>query len=445
MQNEIEDEELVLDLNKIFKILGYRKKLIATVFSVCFLFFVLLAFVLPKKYETNADIYVNKANTTNLMEFNPYVLSSISSYGGLSGMLAGNGMSNQLQNELEIMQSPLVMDNVIRENNLRYKKGAKKGEFISTKDFLKKNLSIENKKGSNIISIAYKSKNPLQSYNIVNSIISNYEKINEEINVKKAIKDKKLLAKTLQESNKTLNQKISAMKNSATLPGTAMGGLGMLAALKGHNKAVGGAMSSIQNQMVEGQKSQIGIEAEAEKLKLVKTKYEWSDIVEKMSKDTTNVIILKHPEIKRGFESSEPKLLVNIMLGAILGALLSVIAVIVVENIDKSIAYSTLGEKIIYDVKKNIDDLKLILLANANSNLSLLIFEGFNTECLATLSGISNFKTIKADITPKVIDEISHSDKLVFAAKIGQTPKKIYQQFKTLCKESQKEISVEII
>lgn len=444
MTKEI-DEEIVIDFKKIFKILLYRKELIMKVFTVCFLLMVLSTFITAKKYEADADLYINKTNNTNLAELNPYVIASLMNYGGgLSGMLSG-ACPNGLQNEIEIMQSPLVMDNVIRENHLRYTKGKKKGEFLSVKDFLKKGITIENKKGTNVVSISYKSRNPVLNYNIINSIIKNYEKVNTEINTKKAVKDKAFLETSYADTNKTLNQKLSAMKNSSAMPATAMNSLGMLAALKGHNKAVSGAIGSIQNQVVESQKSQIAVDQEVEKLKLVKSKLEWTNLVEKMSKDTTNVIILKQPELKRKFEKTSPSLKINIILGIVFGVIISMLAVILAEVIDKKLTYSKLNNKIIYDPAKNIDKLILMLLTNSKETISFLVFDGFQAGILKNLGECTNFKIINADITLKVIDEIKNSDKLVFMAKIGQTPNKIYKQMKDICEEIQKPVYAEVV
>lgn len=442
MENEKNGDEIIIDFRRVFEILNYRKNLILKTFLVSILFFTVLTFILPKKYETSAELYVNKSNATNLVELNPYMISSLSGE-GMSGLLSG--ANNALQNEIEIIKSPLVMDGVIKENDLRYKSGKKKGEFISTESFLKKNLSIENKKGTNIISIEYKSRNPLQTYNVINSIIANYKKVNEEINTKKATKDKAILEGSYADTNKVLNNKLAALKHSNALPDSAVSGLGMLAALKGHSKAIGGAMGSIQNQVVEGQKSQISVEQEVDKLKLVKSKLEWTKLVEQMARDTTNVIVLKSPELKRNFEQTSPKLFPNLISGLIFGIFAAIIIVILAEIIDKKLTYSALGENVMYNIDKNIDELKLILMTNSRENFSFIIFDGFKIDLFKSLEGFNNFKVIKADITPKTIDEISNSDKLIFAQRIGQTPKKLYTQLKTTCEEMKKTVYKELI
>lgn len=438
------DEEIVIDLRKTFLAFWYRKELVVKTFSSILLFFILFTFIYPKKYESTAQLYINKSNNTNLMELNPYIISSLSSSDGISSLLSGMSGAG-LQNEIEIMQSPLVIDKVIKENNLRYKWGRKRGELLTTKDFLKKNISIENEKGTNVVKIEYKSAKPLQSYNVVNSIINNYEKVNEEINTKKAIKDKKLLESSYADTTDTLNKKLSAMKNLSALPNTAMNNLGILAALKGHNRAVSSAMNSIQGQIVEGEKSQINIEQDVDKLKLVKSKLEWTKLVEQLSRDTTNVIVLKQPELKRNFEQFSPKLWTDLILGIIFGIIASIIAVIFAESIDNKLTYNVLGDSIIYDFEKNVDYLKLLFLSNPKESFSFVVFDGFNEELLKKFNEVNNLEIIKADINQKTIDGISNSNKLIFAAKIGQTSKNLYQQIKNVCIESKKSICKEIV
>ena len=156
------DEELTIDLKKIFFALWSRKFLILKTFLTVLVIFIALTIIMPKKYKVESDLYINKANNSNMMEINPYAIEELGAGGGMAALMAGSG--GALTNELELMQSPLVIDKVIRENNLVCKKlfgifpNKKEGEYISTKSFLKKNVSFENKKGTNVITIEYKSK-----------------------------------------------------------------------------------------------------------------------------------------------------------------------------------------------------------------------------------------------------------------------------------------------
>ena len=91
--------------------------------------------------------------------------------------MSGGG---NLTNELELMQSPLVIEKVIKENDLRFKKlfgifpTVKTGQPLTTEKFLKKGISFENKKGTNVVTISYKSKDKELAYNVVSTNISIY-------------------------------------------------------------------------------------------------------------------------------------------------------------------------------------------------------------------------------------------------------------------------------
>ena len=96
------------------------------------------------------------------------------------------------------MKSPLVIDNVIQENDLRFNKlygifpTKKTGQYLTTEKFLKKAVNFENKKGTDIVTISYKCKDKNEAYNVVNSIITNYIKLHKELNSEKSKSDKKL-------------------------------------------------------------------------------------------------------------------------------------------------------------------------------------------------------------------------------------------------------------
>ncbi|MFA6988649.1 MAG: Wzz/FepE/Etk N-terminal domain-containing protein [Candidatus Gastranaerophilaceae bacterium] len=436
---EDNEEEITINLKKIFKILQYRILNIIGVFLICVCFFVIAYFITPKQYISNADLYINKGNTTNLADINPFMVADLgSSNGGMSNLLKGGTAS--LDNEIEIINSPLVLTNVIKENNIKYKKGKKKGEFISVDDFLKTDLSIGNKKGTSVIEISYKSEDPKLSYNIVNSIISNYKKVNEEINVKKSVNDKKLLENSYETTNKTLNSKLAVLKNKSVLPAENLSSIGMLGALRAYNRVANNAVGTMISQSVEGQKSQVEVAQEVEKLKMIKEKLEWSSLVEKMSKNASNVIVLKKPVLKRNFEKSEPKFTNNIILGILVGFLASIIAVIATEINDKKLTYSTLGEDISYN-EDDLNGLKLIVASKSNKNFALINFTSQNIQ----FEDFNNVNVSNLSQKEDLIKNIKNADSIILAGEIKQTSKKSYNQIKTLCKELDKKIIREVL
>ncbi len=443
--NQDIDEELTIDLKKIFCALWSRKILISKVFLIILLCFIILTFISPKKYKVDSDLYINKANNTNMMEINPYAIEELGGAGGgMAALMSGGG---GLTNELELMQSPLVIDKVIRENNLVYKKefgiipNKKEGEYISTAAFLKKNISFENKKGTNVITIEYKSKDPKLAYNVVNSIINNYVELHKQLNSEKSKSDKKVIEAEYNKAKKALNSKLNS---SSGLPEQALATSGNISAMSAFSKSARQAMANLTGQVIQGQKSRVAVTEEAEKVAALSSKLEWAKMVDEMS-DSSKVLVLKEPQKLRDFEYSSPKLLINILLGIVFGFIASFFAVIFAENSDKKLTYSMLGDNIIYDLEEDFSDLKLLLLANTDKHMSIVTFENIPNNILSKFENIRNINFVKADISNEFVNKIAASDKLILIVSVGKTNSKFYKQIKSMLGEMNKNIISEAI
>lgn len=444
-QDEL-DEELTIDLKKIVLTIWNRRILLTKVFGIVLIFFILLTFILPKKYEVQSDLYINKANDTNIAEINPYVLSELGSAGGgMAAMLAGG--NSQLTNEIELMKSPLVLDKVIRENNLVYKKkfgfipNKKEGEFLTAKDFIGKgkNISFENKKGTNVITITYKAKKPETAYNVVASIITNYIDLNKQLNSEKSKSDKKIIEAEYNKVKASLDEKVNS---SSGMPDTAASGMGQLSILSAFSNSASNAMGALKGQMAEGKKSQIAVSEEAAKMAELSKKLEWAKLVEEMS-DSSKVLVLKEPQKLRPFENSSPKLFMNILLGIVFGFIAALAALIYVENTDKKLTYSMLGDEILYDLKNNTDELKMLLLANQDKRLSLVAFGNLPYEI--DIKGFKNIQLLEADISSNFINGVSATDAVILFAQVGQTNSKLYKQTKSLLNDIKKPVIKEVL
>ncbi len=443
--NEL-DEELTIDLKKIFFTIWSRKSLIIKIFISVILFFILLTFISPKKYIVNSDLYINKANNSNMMEINPFALEELGAAGGGVAALMSGG-SGALSNELELIQSPLVIDKVIKENNLVYKKrwgiipNKKEGEYISTAAFLKKNISFENKKGTNVISIEYKAKDPELAYNIVNSIINNYIELHKQLNSEKSKSDKEIIETEYTKAKAALSKKVDAVQG---LPENAMTTTGNLTAMSAFSKSAQQAMSTIKGQVIAGERSRIELTEEAAKVAELSSKLEWAKMVDKMS-DSSKVLVLKEPQKLRDFEYSSPKLLINIILGIVFGFIISIFAIIIAELTDRKLSFSMLSDNVLYDLEKDFTDLKLQLLANQEKNISIITFENLSDDILSSLKEFKNITLIKADITNEFVQYINKSEKVVLFSKIGQTNSKLYKQIRTILTDMKKNILLDCL
>ena len=438
---ENSDDELNINLKKLFIIIWNRKNIIIKVFILILMFFVMLTFILPKTYKVETDLYINNSNNTNITEINPYIINETGN--NLISLSSDKGMVN----ELEIMQSPLVIDKVIRENNLVYKKkfgfipNKKEGEFISTKAFLKKNINFESKKNTNIISIEYKSQKPDLAYNVVSSIITNYIELHKELNSYKSKSDKKIIESEYNRAKADLNKKI----NSASgLPSNAINGAGSLAALSAFSTSAQKAMGTIQGHYLASEKSRVEITEDAQTVANLSQKLEWAKLVEDMS-DTSKVLVLKEPKKLRDFEYSSPKLAINIILGIIFGLIGSLIALIVAETNSKKLTYGCLGDEIIYNLERDYIDLQVCLLANQEKQISFIMFDNIPQSIMEKLLGFKNIKFVKAEISSDFVAQIMSMSDAILVAKINATDTKLYKQIKSILKDLNKNIVKEVL
>lgn len=442
---EEQDEDLNIDFKKIFMILWSRKYTIITVFCAVLLFFILLTFVLPKKYMVEADLYISKTNNSHISEINPFVIDEV---GGGAGMLS-MGSDKTINNEMELIQSPLVIDKVIRENNLRYKKflgifkTRKTGEYLTTVAFLKKgkNLPLENKKNTNVITISYKSKDPELAYNVVSSVIKNYIELHKEINSYKSKSDKAIIEKEYNRVKSELNKSVNA---AGGLPSGAIGGAGNLTAMSAFSRTASRALGNIKGQYIAGQKSNVEISENAAKVNSLSQKLEWAKLVEDMS-DSSKVLVLKEPQKLRDFENTSPKLLINILLGIIFGAISSLFAVIFREVTDKNVSYSNLGENIIYNDNKAIFNINKFLVDYNDKNITCILFEKPEKDISELLSKFKNINVINAEISTDLVDSVKSGDSAILICRISKTDSDIYKSIKDTLKIHNKPILKEIL
>lgn len=442
-QDEL-DEELTIDLKKIVFALWSRKKLIASVFTCVLIFFIALTFISAKKYKVDADLYINKSNNSNMAEINPYVISELGAGGGMAALMSGGGT---LANDIELMQSPLVIDKVIQENDLRFKKlfgiipTKKTGQYLTTEKFLKKGISFENKKGTNVVTIEYKNKDKDLAYNVVNSIIVHYLELNKEINSTKSKSDKKIIESEYKKAKADLNRKMNSVSG---LPDNAMAGSGNLAAMSAFSKSAQKAMSTLQGQYVAGEKAKISVTEDAEKVAALSSKLEWAKLVDEMS-DSSKVIVLKEPRKLKDYEQTSPKLFTNILLGIVFGVIASLIAVLFRENTDKKLTYSMLGENIIYNAEKDLTDLKMTLLAKQDKQISLVLFEKLPSEIISELEKFKNLQFVNPDISNEFVTEINKTSDVILFGTINHTDSKLYKQIKKMLDEMNKNILNEVL
>lgn len=437
------DEDLNINLVKIWKTIWYRRELLIKVFCSVLVFFILLTFILPKKYKVTADLYINKSNNSNMMEVNPYILDEA------SGQTLSMGMDKTINNEIELMKSELVLDKVIRDNNIVYKKkfgiipNRKEGEYLTAEAFYKKGkiLKIENIKNTNVISIQYKAKKPEVAYGVVSSLITNYIELHKELNTEKSKSDKKLIEAEYEKAKESLNTKLN---QAVGLPAQSMTGIGNLSAMSAFSRSASQAIGNIKSQYLQGERSQIAVNEESQKLSKLAAKLEWAKMVEQMS-DSSKVLILKEPKQLRPFENSSPKLLINIILGIIFGGIASLAALIYSEIKDEKLTYSALSNNIIYDGIENIDTIRTEILSVDPKKVLLISLTQLPQEIVNKIQSLTNAKVVYADLTKDFVNEVTAADKVMIVSKLQVTSMNTYKQVQNIISKQNKTIEYDIL
>lgn len=437
------DEELNINFEKIWKTIWNRKFLLIKVFCCVLAFFILLTFILPKKYKVTADLYINKANNSNMMDVNPYMLDDP------SASFLSMGVDKAINNEIELMKSELVLDKVIKENNIVYKKkwgfipNKKEGEYLTAETFYKKGkiLKIENIRNTNVISIEYKAKKPELAYGVVSSLIANYIELHKELNTEKSKSDVKLLEEEYSKVKGELNKKIN---QSSGMPSQTMTGIGGLSAMSAFSKSASQAMGNIKGQLVAGEKSQIAVTEEAQKLTQIATKLEWAKMVEQMS-DSSKVLVLKEPKLLRPFEKSSPKLLINIILGCIFGFIATLSVLIFAEIKSKKLTYSMLTNNIIFDGLNKLSLIETKCYTFNPKKVLCISFEQLPDSLLNIFKNLPNTNVIYYDGTKNFMDRVKEAEKIVLVSKINSTDASSYKIVREVVNTQQKEIIFDVL
>lgn len=442
--NEELDEDLNINVKKIFKAINSHIIALIIIYVCSIAFFIVKTYTDTKIYTVSASLYINKANTTNLAEINPYVLGETFSAGGLAALSGG---SANLQNEIELIKTNFILDKVIKENNLRYGKlyglfaTKKTGEYYKS-DVFAKMIKIDLLKNTQIVTIKYSSPSPELSYNVVNSLIKTYQKAFRDINIKKSEKDVKLLTEAYESAKKELETNFN---KSTMYPETAMTGPNGLMAMSAFSKSAASAFGNIVGGYKTTQKNEIKLETAKLKLEKITEKLEYAKLIQKMSLNATKVVIVSAPQMPKDYEYVSPKLTKNIITGIIFGLILGILFLIIVERKSKKLTYSQLDDEIIYKDNNTIDNLSALLLANRNNKVIYIAFSDVK-ELLQEATQKKRITIFDGNtINDKLFDSIDEAEKIILFASIGKTNSIKYINVKNYIVKTKKEILAEVL
>ena len=138
--DNVQDNEDVIDLRKFFKVIMEKRKIFVAIIILCTFIATIVAFVMPKTYQSNTTIRIKT-------------------------LTAAKG--------IELMKSAEVIEPVMDELNL---------SGISTAKFISSNLSIVNPRDTDLISVTAYGKTPEEAQAIVKAVLDNYAVAIDEYN-----------------------------------------------------------------------------------------------------------------------------------------------------------------------------------------------------------------------------------------------------------------------
>ena len=172
--NNANDNDTI-DLRKLFSLMIEKKKIVLAIVVICTIIATIVAFVLPKSYQSTTLVRVKSNN--------------ISFMAGYAAMAAGFGIdisgansSASPESYIELMKSREVLNPIIEKVDLT----DEERNELKMEDFIKKYLEINNTKKTDLITIAAYGKTPEEAQMISQSVADNFltlmTKLNKEGN-----------------------------------------------------------------------------------------------------------------------------------------------------------------------------------------------------------------------------------------------------------------------
>ena len=197
--NNANDNDTI-DLKKLFSLMLEKKKIVIAIIVICTIIATIVAFVLPKSYQSTTLVRVKSGG------------SSMSGYAAMAagfGIDIGGGSSGSPESYIELMKSREVLEPIITELDLP----DEDKEKLTVAGFAKKNLEVTNIKKTDLITIAAYGKTPEEAQMISQGVADNFlalmTKLNKEDNssVLKFLDERMKIAK---EEMETAENKLQA-------------------------------------------------------------------------------------------------------------------------------------------------------------------------------------------------------------------------------------------
>lgn len=172
--DNINNNDSTIDLRKLFSIIGEQKKVIIPIIVICTVIAIVVAFVLPKSYQSNTLVRIKSSGGSNLFGYAAMATSL--------GIDVGGSSSASPENYIELMKSREVLEPIIEQVDMP----EEDKEKLTTENFIKKYLEITNTKKTDLINITAYGKTPEEAQMISQSVADNFltlmTKLNKEGN-----------------------------------------------------------------------------------------------------------------------------------------------------------------------------------------------------------------------------------------------------------------------
>lgn len=197
--NNAKDNDTI-DLRKLFSLMLEKKKIVIAIIVICTIIATIVAFVLPKSYQSTTLVRVKSGS------------SSMSGYAAMAagfGTDIGGSSSGSPESYIELMKSREVLEPIIAELDIP----DEDKEKLTAEGFAKKNLEVTNIKKTDLITIAAYGKTPEEAQMISQGVADNFlalmTKLNKEDNssVLKFLDERMKIAK---EEMETAENKLQA-------------------------------------------------------------------------------------------------------------------------------------------------------------------------------------------------------------------------------------------
>lgn len=170
--NNAKDNDTI-DLRKLFSLMLEKKKIVIAIIVICTIIATIVAFVLPKSYQSTTLVRVKSGS------------SSMSGYAAMAagfGIDIGGSSSASPESYIELMKSREVLSPIIEKVDLT----DDEREKLKMEDFIKEYLEFTNTKNTDLITIAAYGKTPEEAQMISQGVADNFlalmTKLNKEDN-----------------------------------------------------------------------------------------------------------------------------------------------------------------------------------------------------------------------------------------------------------------------